>query len=57
MSTKYERAHARYLKLKAIRDIRKRQWQQAERDLTAASDALYQLIDIDGLIGIDELPK
>jgi hypothetical protein len=39
--TKLERAEAKWRKAKAIRDVRKRQWQQAERDLTAATDELY----------------
>lgn len=40
LSTERERAEAQYRKCKAVRDVRKRQLDQAERDLAIAADAL-----------------
>jgi hypothetical protein len=53
VNTELERAEARYLKCKALRDVRKRQYQAAERDFTAATDKLYAAIfksDTQGLL-------
>lgn len=47
MNSEREQAYARYLKLKAIRDVHKRQLRTAERELTDAANELYHIIGVE----------